>query len=103
METKQNDAATDFLESIAKMRYFTKLKTNKKNKNVLNSRLKISNYQELIQTVSSLLRTSINTLQNDSSDTAADVMLLLEIALQLLPEDEMELLDELHKIDLGNH
>ncbi|MCY1444020.1 hypothetical protein D9M71_604670 [compost metagenome] len=51
-----------------------------------------------MQTIISLLRTSINTLQQEESQTAIDVMLLLEIAIQLLPSDEMELLDELYKV-----
>ncbi|MCV9930845.1 hypothetical protein OIU80_00990 [Flavobacterium sp. LS1R47] len=57
--------------------------------------------------VSDLLKASIILLNEDArnmSNVAAvtdiNVMTLLEIALQLLPEDEMVLLDNLHKIHL---
>ncbi|MBF4485273.1 MULTISPECIES: hypothetical protein [unclassified Flavobacterium] len=36
------------------------------------------------------------------SDTDINVVTLLEIALQLLPDQEMELLDDLHKICLAS-
>lgn len=79
------------------MNYFTKLKPNKKNANSFKTVVNISCYNELMQTIFSLLRSSIHVLQQEDSETAIDAMLLLEIAIQLLPNDEMELLDELYK------
>lgn len=89
---------TDFLEFASRVNYFTQLKPTKKNKNSFKTKMTISCYNELMQTIISLLRTSINKLQQEESQTAIDVMLLLEIAIQLLPSDEMELLDELYKV-----
>ncbi|WP_281632075.1 hypothetical protein [Flavobacterium luteolum] len=89
---------TDFLEFAARVNYFTQLKPRKKNSNSFKTKMTISCYNELMQTIISLLRTSINTLQQEESQTAIDAMLLLEIAIQLLPSDEMELLDELYKV-----
>ncbi|SHG20606.1 hypothetical protein [Flavobacterium defluvii] len=89
---------TDFLDFAARVNYFTQLKPSKKNRNSFKTKMTISCYNELMQTIISLLRTSINTLQQEESQTAIDVMLLLEIAIQLLPSDEMELLDELYKV-----
>lgn len=80
------------------MNYFTKLKPNKKNVNSFKTVVNISCYNELMQTIFSLLRSSIHVLQQEDSETAIDAMLLLEIVVQLLPNDEMELLDELYKI-----
>ncbi|WET03726.1 hypothetical protein [Flavobacterium sp. YJ01] len=57
--------------------------------------------------VSDLLKASIILLNPDAKglssftkDDNVNVMTLLEIALQLLPEEEMELLDELCKLSL---
>lgn len=89
---------TDFLEFAARVNYFTQLKPSKTNRNSFKTKMTISCYNELMQSIISLLRTSINTLQQEEFETAIDVMLLLEIAIQLLPSDEMELLDELYKV-----
>ncbi len=57
--------------------------------------------------VSDLLKASIILLNPDArglssftKDNQVNVMTLLEIALQLLPEEEMELLDDLHQLSL---
>jgi len=97
MQEKHKQSVDDFLEFAARMNYFTKLKPNKKNQNSFKTVVKISCYNELMQTIFSLLRSSIHVLQQEDPETAIDAMLLLEIAIQLLPNDEMELLDELYK------
>ncbi|EJL62302.1 hypothetical protein PMI10_02952, partial [Flavobacterium sp. CF136] len=56
--------------------------------------------------VSDLLKVSIAALKNDTPDSSAsvsgiNVLILLEIALQLLPDAEIEILDELHKLYLN--
>lgn len=57
--------------------------------------------------VSDLLKASIILLNQDARSLSiikddVNVMTLLEIALQLLPEEEMELLDDLHQFHLQN-
>jgi hypothetical protein len=47
-----------------------------------------------------LLNPDANSLSSFTKDNNVNVMTLLEIALQLLPEDEMELLDDLCKAQL---
>lgn len=78
------------------MKYFTKLNLDAKSDNSFNLVVKVSSYNELNLTISSLLKASISVLKNDFDKTGIDVMLLLEMALQLLPSDEMELLDEIY-------
>ncbi|HEY1195081.1 hypothetical protein [Flavobacterium sp.] len=92
-------------ELINKGRYFTKLKPEPKENNSFTISLKVSSYNELNMMVSDLLKASIILLNPDAKglssftkDHDVNVMTLLEIALQLLPEEEMELLDEVYKV-----
>ncbi|RZJ51831.1 MAG: hypothetical protein EOO44_13700 [Flavobacterium sp.] len=103
METKQNESITNLLEMMSNVNYFTKLQPENQNDNSFYSTLKVPCYNELNQIVSSILKMSINVLKDSASQTEIDVMLLLEVALQLLPNDEMEVLDELHKLHLLHH
>lgn len=98
MKVEHKEPASDILELMHKMNYFTKLKPDSSTNNWFNVPIKVTSYQEINLMVSSLLKTSISLLKNDNSETRIDAMILLEIALQLLPNDEMELLDELHRI-----
>jgi hypothetical protein len=99
MEAQQKELVTTILELMSKTDYFTKLKPDADN-NLLSVPIKLSSYSELNLTVSSLLKTSISLLKNDiSSKIAIDLIILLEIALQLLPDDEMELLDKMREIN----
>ena len=107
MEMQHKEQVTEFLESMKRINKFTKLKPENSNDNSLNVTLRVSCYNELNLMVSDLLKASIILLNDDARNlskttTASDinVMTLLEIALQLLPEDEMELLDDLHKLHL---
>jgi len=96
MKLERNEPSVDFLESVSKMKYFTKLNSDQKNDNSFSVMLKIASYNELNIIISSLLKASINALNNKSDSEEIDIMLLLEMALQLLPSDEMELLDEIY-------
>jgi hypothetical protein len=98
MNENCKEQVTPFLGLADKMHYFTKLKPGNRNNKALKTDLEITSYCELNQTISSILRTSISILKNETSKLEIDVMFLLEIALKLLPDDEMELLDELYKI-----
>jgi hypothetical protein len=99
MEAQQKELVTTILELMSKTDFFTKLKPDTDD-NLLSVPIKLSSYSELNLTVSSLLKTSISLLKNDiSSEIAIDLIILLEIALQLLPDDEMELLDKMREIN----
>lgn len=108
MEIQHKKQVTEFLESMNRINKFKKLKQENNNNNSFNVNLKVSGYNELNLMVSSLLKASIILLNDDARSQACfpfneadyNVMTLLEIALQLLPEDEMEILDDLHKICL---
>jgi hypothetical protein len=105
MEAQNKERAEELLEFINKGRYFTKLKPEPKEANSFTIPLKVSSYNELNLMVSDLLKASIillnpdaKTLSSFTKDNDLNVMTFLEIALQLLPDEEMELLDEVYKI-----
>ncbi len=107
MLTQNKERAEELLELINKGRYFSKLKPVPKETNSFTIQLKVSSYNEVNLMVSDLLKASIillnpdaNGLSSFTKDNNVNVMTLLEIALQLLPEDEMELLDDLCKFNL---
>lgn len=98
METQQK-AVTELLEIMNKGNYCNKLKPN--NDSFL-ATLNVSCYSELNIMVTALLKASVTMLQSENSTKPfSDAMILVEIALQLLPNDEMELLDELHRVGLN--
>jgi hypothetical protein len=107
IEVENKERAEELLELINKGSYFSKLKPVPKETNSYTIPLKVSSYNELNLMVSDLLKASIillnpdaNGLSSFTKDNNVNVMTLLEIALQLLPEDEMELLDDLCKAQL---
>ena len=109
METKHTKQVTEFLESMKRINKFNKLNSENKSDNSFSVTLKVSGYNELNLMVSDLLKSSIvlmnkeaRSLANFESDTDINVVTLLEIALQLLPDQEMELLDDLNKICLSD-
>lgn len=100
METQQK-AVTELLELMKRVNYF---KTIKPNNDSFSVKLKISGYSELQIMISSLLKGSVTLLQTETSGKAfSDAMVLVEMALQLLPNDEMELLDELRRVGVENN
>ncbi|MBB4803073.1 hypothetical protein HNP37_003148 [Flavobacterium nitrogenifigens] len=107
MKLQNIERAEELLELINKGKYFTKLKPEPKETNSYTIPLKVSSYNELNLMISDLLKASIillnpdaNGLSSFTKDNNVNVMTLLEIALQLLPEEEMELLDDLCKLIL---
>ncbi|MFH7002344.1 hypothetical protein [Flavobacterium bizetiae] len=110
MEIQHTKQVWEFLESMNRMNKFTTLKSEHNDDNSFSVPLKVSGYNELNLMVSDLLKASIvlmnkeaRSLTNFESDTDINVVTLLEIALQLLPDQEMELLDDLHKIHLNSN
>lgn len=104
MKVQHKEGTEEFLELRNKINYFTKLKPEVEKDSLSSVSLKVSSYRELNMMVSDLLKASVFILKNDrpglmnpESKDEINVLTLLEIALQLLPDEEMELLDELHK------
>lgn len=107
MEIQHTKQVREFLESMNRMNKFTTLKSDDNSDNSFSVSLKVFGYNELNLMVSDLIKAIIvlmnkeaRSLANFESDTDINVVTLLEIALQLLPDQEMELLDDLHKICL---
>lgn len=110
MKTQNEDKISELLELMNKGNYFTKLKLEHKEDTSFTIPLKVCSYNELNLMVSDLLKASIVLMNKEArslavfhKDTDINVLTLLEIALQLLPEEEMELLDDLHKIYLESN
>lgn len=107
MSAEHKEQVTKILETMSKVNYFTKIKRDTID-NSFNVTLKVSGYSELNVMVSTLLKASIIMLNDDARSQATfsfneadhNVTTLLEIALQLLPGEEMEVLDDLHKVYL---
>lgn len=102
MEIQHTKQVTAFLESMKRMNKFSTLQSED---NSFSIPLKISGYNELNIMVSDLLKASIVLMNKEARSLAnfesdINVVTLLEIALQLLPDQEMEVLDDLHKICL---
>ena len=107
MEKQYNEQVAEFLQSMYAAKKFKRLKPHNDGDNSFNVTLKVSGYSQLNLMVSDLLKASILLLHHDAPslpshtvNTDINVMTLLEIALQLLPEDEMEVLDDLYKLHL---
>ena len=97
METQQK-AVTELLEIMNKGNYFNKLKPNNDS---FSATLNVSCYNELNIMIIALLKASVTMLQSENSTKPfSDAMILVEMALQLLPNDEMELLDEVFRVGL---
>lgn len=96
--TENRTQLTHFLETAGKKHYFTKLEPDQAIDASLTARFKIDTYTELMLTITSLIRTSIAILRSEEYNSGNDAALLLEMAKNLLPDDEMELLDDLYSI-----
>jgi hypothetical protein len=96
------------LQLVNKFKYFTKLKPDRKNGESFIVELKVSGYSEVNSMLADILKVSILALENDPpyvsrtiQNPEINVMGLLEIAVQLLPHGEMELLDEVYQFYLN--
>jgi hypothetical protein len=108
MGTQEKDLKTDFVQLVNKFKYFTKLKPDPKNEELFVMELKVSGYNEVNSMLADILKVSILALENDPpyvsrtiQNPEINVMGLLEIAVQLLPHGEIELLDEVHQFYLN--
>ena len=107
METEEKKEAIDLMSVMGEIRYFGRLKPYKDKDNLFTVDLKVTGYTDLSLMITDLLKASISALEFDSecistavSSPEINVMGLLEIALQLFPLGEMELLDEIHSFYL---
>lgn len=105
METTENKKADDFKEGLKDSFFFRTLTPDKSKEGVCYARLKFTNYIHLILTVQDLLKTALHTLENSGlenssqiDDPAFHLTSILEIAIQLLPCAEAEVLDKLHML-----
>jgi hypothetical protein len=108
METQEKDSKTELIQLVNRFQYFTKLKPDPKNGELFIMELKVSGYNEVKSMLADILKVSILALENDPpyvsrtiQNPEINVMGLLEIAVQLLPHGEMELLDEVHQFYLN--
>lgn len=107
METLNKESIADFLERMNRIEYFTQLKRDQKKEDLFILELKVSGYNELNLMVADILKVSILALDSDPPyishtirNPEINVLGLLELALQLMPHGEIELLDELHQFYL---
>jgi hypothetical protein len=104
MEAEEKDLRRDFVSLMNRINYFTTLKPDQEKENSFVVELKVSGYNELSIMIVDLLKVSILALESDPPyvsnlilNPEINVLGLLEIALQLMPQREFEIFDELHQ------
>jgi len=107
MDTSSTEATETIITLMQKANFFKTLKQDHKKESLFTAEIKVSGYIDLIGIISDLLKASILALDSEPPYVSGsifnpeiNVMTLLEIALQLLPLGEIELLDALHKLHL---
>lgn len=105
MKPLEVQTITELCGYIKKMRFITHLKPCEYRKQSYNAQLKFCGYSDMMLTVMDILKVSILALEADAPynsteivDSSANVRNLLEIALQLIPIEEIQLLDEVHEL-----
>lgn len=108
METNENKKVNDFIKELKNSSFFRTLTPQKSRDGIYYADIKFTSYIKLIFTVQDLLKIALHTLENSDlenssqiEDPAFHLTSILEIALQLLPCNEAEGLDNLHKLYLG--
>jgi hypothetical protein len=95
------------LENIRKLsvRYFNTLKPVTDKTDMYTAKIRVLNYCELAYVISNMLKLCILALDQEAPEISktvknqsVNVGIVLEIVAQLLPLDEIELLDEMHQI-----
>ncbi|MCR5862695.1 hypothetical protein LRS05_11305 [Flavobacterium sp. J372] len=101
MEHYDNDAVAKFLDEIDNFRYAPTLRPVGQNEESYYAKVKFASYVELQYSVRDILIVAIHSLQNDGlensgkvEDPASHLTRVLEIAVQLLPLNEIGLLDD---------
>lgn len=104
METNDIRSLPELFEHIGKMKFFSILKPDKKSEGSYEAKIEFTGYTDLLCTVMDIIKVSVLALDTDEpynstliSHPEVNVRNLLELALQLIPLEEMEVLDELHR------
>ncbi|QKJ64962.1 hypothetical protein [Flavobacterium sp. M31R6] len=107
METHKNKDLDYFIEEITTCGYFTTLKPDDRKNYLFNAKIGFDRYSSMLIAVQDLLKTCLNTIYNHENGNATEVenpiihlKTLLEIAVQLLPINEGEAFDAVHKFVL---
>lgn len=105
MKPLEVQTITELCGYIKKMRYYTHLKPCEHRQHSYTAQLKFCGYSDMMLTVMDILKVSVLALEADEphnathiTDSSANVRNLLEIALQLIPIEEIQLLDEVHEL-----
>lgn len=104
MKAQEIQSFKQLYQYINTHRYFTHLKPCEHRKQSYTAQLNFAGYADVIFTVMDILKVSVLALEADEPygstqivDSKVNVRNLLEIALQLVPLEEMQLLDEIHE------
>ncbi|MGX7668929.1 hypothetical protein [Flavobacterium pedocola] len=105
MKENEIHSLTDLHKYIGNRRYFTLLKPCEHRKESYNVPLQFSGHADVIFTVMDIIKVAILALEADEPydsnhivNSRINIRNLLEIALQLIPMEEMQLLDEIHQL-----
>lgn len=108
MEAEKKDPISDFVTLLNRVNYFPKLSSDQEKEGSFIVQLKVSGYNELSIMIADLLKVSILALECDPPYVSElihkpeiNVLGLLELILQLMPQREFELFDELHSFYLS--
>lgn len=106
MENERKKAIEDFFDTD-RIWLFPALKSSGNKGESFTATLKFDNYMDLMFTIRDIMKVSLHTLYNDGAENSGEVdhptrtlKKLLEIALQLMPIDEFEVLDSCHELYL---
>ena len=105
MKTNEMQSLTELHEYIKARRYFSLLKPCEHREQSFNVPLQFSGHADVIFTVMDIIKVAILALEADEPydsnhivNSKINIRNLLEIALQLIPMEEMQLLDEIHQL-----
>ena len=105
MKTEEMQSLTELHEYIKTRRFFTLLKPCEFREQSYNVPLLFSGHADVIFTVMDIIKVAILALEVDEPydsnhiiNSRINIRNLLEIALQLIPLEEMQLLDEIHQL-----
>lgn len=107
METEK----TKKLEDIKKLifQYFNTIKPVNDKTKLYTAQIKLLNYYELGCVITNMLKLCVlaldqdaHTISESNKNSAINVSLILEIALQLFPMDELELLSKINELSIAD-
>jgi len=103
----ENKSIEQRIKEIIQIRSFNTLTPSNAEKDVYLAKIGFTSYWGLMAAIEDLLKISLHALYNDGSENcgliknpSAHIVSVLEIVIQLLPDREIEVLDELFKLSL---